>query len=166
VAAAAEPGRDLRQIHIGLGPHRHRPLMRVELLEHRGHFGLLCGPHDVDDALDLLWARADPILIVDDGVDQPATTDSVGQQSRRAQDTRQHRQPHERMAVDQGPTDRRVVHTDLDQPGRQPKGASAGPAERPGVSGKPGVDAVPDIAVYWFPPRVEKFGNQERGGIR
>src|SRR3954465_678463 len=56
VAAATERAGDRGEIHR-LGPHRHRPAPRFDLLEHRGYLGLLGGAHDVDDALDFLGSR-------------------------------------------------------------------------------------------------------------
>ena len=69
------------------------------------------------------------------------------------------------MGVEQGAADRGVVDAELDQPGGQPVRARAGPAERTGVGGQPGVQAVRDADVDRLAPRVEQLGDQHRGGV-
>ncbi|PQM49228.1 hypothetical protein C1Y40_00546 [Mycobacterium talmoniae] len=162
----AEARGDRRQIHRRLGPHRHRPALRLDLLEHRRHLGLLGGAHDVDDAFGFLEPGRAPFLVVDHGVDQPAAPDGVGHQPRRGQHPRQHRQPGKRVGVQQRPADRGVVDAQLHQPGRQPVRAGGGPAERPGVGDQPGIQAMRHRQVNRFAPRVEQLGDQQRRRIR
>ena len=109
---------------------------------------------------------ADPLRVVDNCIDQPAAADGLGQQLRRAQHPRQHRQPAERMGVHQRSADRRIVHADVDQPRRQPVRASTGPPERPGVGGQPGIDAMRHVHVDRLAPGVEQFGDHHGRRIR
>ena len=162
---AAERAGDRGEVHR-LGPHRHRPVPRFDLLEHRGHLGLLGGAHDVDDALDFLGPRVGPFLVSDNGIHEAAAFGGVGQQLRGPQHPRQHRQPGERMGVEQRAADRGVVDAQLHQPGGQPVRTRAGPAERTGVGGQPGVEAVRDADVDRLAPCVEQLGDQHRGGVR
>ena len=165
VPAAAEGAGDGSEV-IRLRAHRHRPVRRLDLLEYRGHLGLLRGAHDVDDALDFLRSRVGPFLVSHNGIHQTAPARGVGQQLRRRQHARQHRQPRERMGVEQGAADRGVVDADLDQPRGQPVRARAGPAERTGVGGQPRIQAVRDAGVDGLAPRVEQLGDQHGGGVR
>ena len=145
VTAAAERAGDRGEVDR-LGPHRHRPVLRLDLLEHRRDLGLLSGAHDVDDALDFLGPGIRPFLVPTTAYTSPRPPAASGSSCADAEHPRQHRQPRERMGVQQRAADRGVVDAELDQPGGQPVRAGAGPAERTGVGGQPGVQAVRDTA--------------------
>src|SRR5215208_3940198 len=87
VPAATKGTGDRGQV-VALRPHRHRPVRRLDLLEHRGDLGLLRGAHDVDDALDLLRTGYGPFLVSDNGIHQTTTTGGVGNKLCRRKDAR------------------------------------------------------------------------------
>ena len=96
----------------------------------------------------------------------PRPSDGVRHQLRRRQHPRQHRQPGERVGVQQRAADRGVVDAELEQPGGQLVRARTGPPERPGVGGQTGVQAVRDALVERLAPGVEQFGDEHRRRVR
>ena len=80
-------------------------------------------------------------LLVDHGVHQTLTVAGGGYELRRRQDTRHHREPGERMGVEQDPAPLPRVDAGLQEPGRDPERRRSRPAERAGVGAEAGVDA-------------------------
>ena len=141
VSAATEGRRNRGQVE-SLGAHGDRPVQRLDLFEHRRDFGLSGGAHNIDDALDLFGPRLGPLVVQHHGIDQTAAVDRIGQQLCRGQHPRQHRQPGERVGVQERAADTGVVDAQLDEPGRQPVRAGGCPSERPRVGCQPGVEAM------------------------
>ena len=163
-AAAVRPG-DRYEIDDVLGPQRDRPDTRLALLEHRCHLGLAGGPDGVHDALGLLPAHPGQRLLVDHGVHQTLTVAGGGYELRRRQDTRHHREPGERMGVEQDPAPLPRVDAGLQEPGRDPERRRTGPPERAGVGAEAGVDAGGDVGVEFDAQVVEDVEHQHGGAV-
>ena len=131
VAAAAEPRGHPRHVDRALRPHRRRPALLADLLEHERDLGLGRGADGVDDAVDLGGPEAGDVGGGHGRVDEPEPARGVRLQHAAVEGAGQRGEPRERMGVQQRPHQRGGLDARLRRARRRGGGRPARPCGSP-----------------------------------
>ena len=166
VAAAAEPRGHPRHVDRALGPHRRRPPLLTDLLEHERDLGLGRGADGVDDAVDLGGPEAVDVGGGHGRVDEPEPARGVRLQHAAVEGAGQRGEPRERMGVQQLPHQFGGLDARSDELGREAVGGMPGRAEAHGVGDEARVEAARDVDVERHAQSREHAAGDDDRGLR
>lgn len=163
--AAPQRGGRGGDVDTALRAHVGRPPVLADLLEHDGDLGLGGGAQDVDDALDLLLPAAVDVLALDQGVHEPEPARLPGLEASGGQDGREHREPGERVGVEQRARHGLGVDARDEQAGGHRVGVRRGGPEVAGVGDQARVQAACGRQVDGRAHGVEQVQHHDSGGL-